>query len=249
MIRFEHVFKSFPGSQGTTAVQALHDLSLEVERGEAFCLIGSSGCGKTTSLRMINQLDQPDSGRVLFDGDDVAKLDPVSLRRKIGYVIQRGGLFPHMTVADNIGLLCELEGWDAKRRRQRIDELLSLVQLEPTSYRSRYPNELSGGQRGRVGVARALALDPQVLLLDEPFGALDPITRDELQQEFKTLQRELHKTIVMVSHDLEEAFLIADRVGLMDAGRLLQVGTLDDFKRNPSTEFVQRFLERHTREH
>ena len=245
MIRLEEVSKTFPAQGERAEVLALRSLTLEVARGEMLCLIGPSGCGKTTTLRLLNRLATPDSGRVLIDGRDIAQGDPVRLRRRMGTVVQRGGLFPHMTIARNIGLLCELEGWPAARVRARVDETLELVQLAPAQYRARYPRQLSGGERQRVGVARALALDPEVLLLDEPFGALDPITRDELQQQFLELRGRVDKTIVLVSHDLDEAFRLADRVGLMEAGRLVQLGTLSDFRDAPTSDFVRRFLERH----
>ena len=249
MIRLEAVSKHFPGSPGGAPVRAVHELSLEVAAGECVCLIGSSGCGKTTTLRMINRLEEPSSGRVLVGGQDVLELEPVALRRRIGYVVQRGGLFPHMSVERNVGLLCELEGWSPERRTARVRELLELVQLAPGDFATRYPAELSGGQRQRVGVARALALDPELLLLDEPFGALDPITRGELQEEFRALGARVQKTMLLVTHDLDEAFRLGDRVGLMSEGRLLQLGGLDDFESAPASDFVQRFLERHLHAH
>lgn len=244
MIRFESVSKSYSTPERGAHVAVDH-LSLEVAAGETVCLIGPSGCGKTTTLRLLNRLEEPSSGRVLVGGADVARIEAVALRRRMGYVIQSGGLFPHMTVADNIGLLCRLEGWDPPRRLARVDELLELVRLDPLEFAQRFPGELSGGQRQRVGVARALALDPEILLLDEPFGALDPITRDELQEEFAELESRVAKTIVMVSHDLDEAFRLGDRVALMADGKLLQIGTLDDFRDAPANRYVERFLERH----
>jgi len=243
VIRLEHVSKLFPGRDGEE-VHALRDLDLEVADGETVCLIGPSGCGKTTTLRLMNRLAEPTTGRVLVDGEDVAELDPIRLRRRMGYVIQTGGLFPHLTVAANVGLLCRLEGWPPARTQERVAELLERVHLAP-DHASRYPRELSGGQRQRVGVARALALDPEIVLMDEPFGALDPITRSQLQDEFLELKRDVKKTVVFVTHDLEEAFALGDRVGLVADGKVVQLGTLEDFRHSPRTDYVERFLEKH----
>lgn len=243
-LRLESVSVRFERDDGPP-VDAVRDLSLDVAEGEALCLIGGSGSGKTTTLRTINRLQEPTSGRVLWRGTDVAAVDPIRLRRSMGYVIQSAGLFPHMSVRRNVGLLLELEGWSRDRRRARVDELLELVRLPAADYASRRPSELSGGEAQRVGVARALALDPPVVLMDEPFGALDPITRDHLQGEFAALRRELGKTIVMVSHDLGEAFRLADRVALLDEGRLVQVGAEADFRERPASRHVERFLARH----
>jgi len=244
MIRIEGVTVRFT-ADGAEAVTALDDISLEVAEGETLCLIGGSGSGKTTCLRLINRLQEPTTGRVSLRGEDVAQLDPIRLRRSMGYVIQAGGLFPHLDVQDNIGLLCELEGWTAERTRARIDELLDLVRLPAVDFATRFPAELSGGECQRVGVARALALDPPVVLLDEPFGALDPITRDHLQTEFMAWKSAVDKTIVMVSHDLREAFRLADRVALLQDGRLAQVGTADDFRDRPANAHVEEFMTRH----
>jgi osmoprotectant transport system ATP-binding protein len=235
MIRLERVSKSFGG------VRAVASASIEVGRGEFVALLGPSGCGKTTTLRLINRLLAPSAGRVIVDGRDAATQDAVRLRRGMGYVVQSGGLFPHLDVSRNIGVLCELEGWARVRIRQRVDELLDLVRL-PRQLRARYPVELSGGQRQRVGVARALALDPPVLLMDEPFGALDPITRGELQREFRHLEHLVGKTTVFVSHDLDEAFMLGDRIALLDGGRLVQVGTREDLERRPASPLVTKFL-------
>ena len=244
MIRLERVTKVF-ARDGAGPVHALRGLDLEVARGETVCLIGASGCGKTTALRLVNRMLEPSSGRVLVGGEDVAGLDPIRLRRRMGYVIQRGGLFPHLSVRANVGLLCRLEGHAPEAVRRRVDELLEMVHLPPERFGERFPGELSGGQRQRVGVARALALDPEIVLMDEPFGALDPITRREVQQEFLELKRRVEKTVVIVTHDLAEAFLLGDRVGLMEAGSLVQVGTLDELRAAPSTAYVERFLEAH----
>lgn len=227
---------------------ALDGLQLEVGAGELLCLIGASGSGKTTALRTINRLADPSEGRVLVRGEDVRHLDPVRLRRGIGYVVQRGGLFPHLTVAGNLGLLPGLEGWDPGRIAARTSELLELVRL-PKSAADRYPQELSGGQRQRVGVARALALDPPIVLLDEPFGALDPITRIELQGELRTLHRRDGRTFVLVTHDLEEAFRLGDRIAIVSEGRLLQVGSPQELTESPAGETVARFLETHLARH
>jgi osmoprotectant transport system ATP-binding protein len=244
VIRLERVSRAFP-RPGEEPVLAVRDLDLEVRRGETLCLIGPSGCGKTTTLRLVNRLTEATSGRVLVDGEDVLGLDAIRLRRRMGYVIQRGGLFPHLDVRQNVGLLCRLEGWSLERTRARVDALLEMVHLAPLEFGPRYPAELSGGQRQRIGVARALALDPDMLLMDEPFGALDPITRGQVQQEFLELKRTVEKTVVFVSHDLDEAFLLGDRVGLMAEGRLVQIGALEDFRRAPASPWVERFLETH----
>lgn len=243
MIRLEGLTRTF--SQDGRDVVAVQDVFLEIRTGECVCLIGESGCGKTTTLRLINRLLEPSSGRVLVDGEDTADVDPIRLRRRMGYVVQRGALFPHLTIRGNVELLCRVEGWGRERTRARADELLELVRLAPEDFADRYPSELSGGQRQRVGVARALALDPDILLMDEPFGALDPVTRREIQEEFLELEGEVNKTTVIVTHDLDEAFLLGDRVALMAEGEILQAGTLEDFREDPAGPRVERFLERH----
>jgi len=238
MITLDAVSKRYP--DGTVAV---HELSLDVGKGEVCVLIGPSGCGKTTTMRMINRLVEPTGGRILLDGEDVARVDPVRLRRRIGYVIQHVGLFPHQTVADNVATVPRLLGWDRRRARARADELLELVGLEPGVFRNRYPDQLSGGQRQRVGVARALAADPPVLLMDEPFGAVDPIARDHLQNEFLRLQQEVRKTVVFVTHDLDEAVRLGDRIAILRQGGVLeQYGTPDEVLGSPATEFVADFV-------
>ncbi len=202
----------------------LSDLTLEVGRGETLVLLGRSGSGKTTTMKLINRLIDPTDGEVRVEGKSTFEWDPIQLRRRIGYVIQEIGLFPHLTVAENIGVVPRLEGWEAEQIRVRARELLTLVGLDPDRFASRFPRELSGGQRQRVGVARALAADPPVILLDEPFGALDPITRRDIQQEFRQLQARLKKTMVFVTHDVAEAFILANRIGLMKDGRMILLG-------------------------
>ena len=236
MIVLEHLEKRY----GESAV--VRDLSLEFPGGAITALLGPSGCGKTTTLRMINRLLEPSSGRVLLDGRDTAGLRPEELRRGIGYVIQQIGLFPHLSVAQNVATVPSLLGWERRRTSARVDELLELVGLEPAVYRGKRPAELSGGQAQRVGVARALAADPPVLLMDEPFGALDPIARDEVQGRFLEIQAQLKKTVVIVSHDIDEALRMGDHVALMEGGRLAQFGTPDDLVRRPASQFVRRFL-------
>jgi osmoprotectant transport system ATP-binding protein len=204
-------------------------LSFAVQQGEILVLLGKSGCGKTTTLRLINRLLLPTSGAVKVEGKSTLEWDPIRLRRRTGYVIQEGGLFPHFTVAGNVGLVPTLERWDEPRIRERVRELLSMVGLEPGDFGDRYPGELSGGQRQRVGVARALAAEPPLLLLDEPFGALDPLTRASLQREFQELTNRLHKTAVFVTHDVREALLLGSRIGLMHEGKLLLLETPANF--------------------
>jgi osmoprotectant transport system ATP-binding protein len=211
------------------------NLNFTIRRGEALVLLGRSGSGKTTTMKLINRLLTPTAGEVLFDGVPTVEWNPIKLRRQIGYVIQETGLFPHFTIERNIGLVPSLEGWKPKQIKSRVYELLHLIGLEP-QFAQRYPNELSGGQRQRVGVARALAADPPVLLMDEPFGALDPITRLEIQREFRRLQQELGKTVIFVTHDIQEAFVLASRIGLMHAGRLVVLETPEEFVRSPEPE-------------
>jgi osmoprotectant transport system ATP-binding protein len=239
MVRFEHVSKVYAG--GTKAVD---DLSLEIERGEFVCFIGPSGCGKTTTMKMINRLHEPTAGTISVNGKNIMQTDPVELRRSIGYVIQQIGLFPHMTIAQNVELVPKLLGWDAARRTARVDELLPMVGLDPQVYRNRYPAELSGGQQQRVGVIRALAAEPDLILMDEPFGALDPITREALQDELKRLQAKLKKTIVFVTHDMDEALKLADRIVVMKDGVIHQVATPEELLRHPKDEFVAQFIGR-----
>jgi osmoprotectant transport system ATP-binding protein len=220
-IAFAHVGKSFDGGH----VKAVDDVSLEVAEGEFLAIVGGSGSGKTTLLRLANRLIEADQGRITVEGQDVRAVDPVALRRRIGYVFQSGGLFPHISVAGNIGITPKLLGWPAAEISSRVDELLDLVRLDCTRYRDRFPHELSGGQRQRVGVARALAARPKIVLMDEPFGALDPLTRDALGDDYRDLHRKLGLTTVMITHDMTEAILLADRVAVMHGGKLLAQGT------------------------
>jgi osmoprotectant transport system ATP-binding protein len=225
LIAFAHVGKSFDGGRSAERVLAVNDVSLEVAEGEFLAIVGGSGSGKTTLLRLANRLIDADSGSITIEGDDVCAVDPVQLRRRIGYVFQSGGLFPHVSVADNIGITPKLLGTPAAQISSRVDELLDLVRLDRTLYRDRFPHELSGGQRQRVGVARALAARPRIVLMDEPFGALDPLTRDALGDDYRALHGKLGLTTVMITHDMTEAILLADRVAVMRAGRLLAQGT------------------------
>ena len=211
-------FRDVSYSVGPTNI--LSNLNLIVNEGEIVVLLGESGCGKTTTLKLVNRLLEPSSGQVLVEGKATLEWDPIALRRRIGYVIQEGGLFPHFTIARNVGLVPRLSGWDESRTSERARELLQLVGLNPEQFALRYPSELSGGQRQRVGVARALAADPSLLLLDEPFGALDPLTRASLQREFAELARSLGKTAILVTHDVREALRLGNRIGLMHAGKL-----------------------------
>jgi osmoprotectant transport system ATP-binding protein len=240
MITLERVSKHF--RSGGRTVRAVDDVSFEIGAGELCVLIGPSGSGKTTTMRMINRLDKPTQGRIIVDGRDSATMDEVALRRTIGYVIQQGGLFPHFTVADNVAIVPRLLGWPKEKRKQRANELLELVGLPPAQFADRYPRQLSGGQQQRVGVARALAADPPIVLMDEPFGALDPVTRKQLQAELRRIQAEVNKTIVFVTHDINEAFLLGDRIILMMDGRVIQNGTPADLLRRPADEAVSAFI-------
>jgi osmoprotectant transport system ATP-binding protein len=222
---------------------AVDHLDLEVSSGELCVLVGPSGCGKTTTLKMVNRLVEPTSGRILFDDEDISKIDPVALRRRMGYVIQQAGLFPHLRVAENVATVPRLLGWDKKRTAARVNELLELVGLDPDQFARRYPHELSGGQQQRVGVARALGGDPPVLLMDEPFGALDPIARGRLQAEFLSLQEKLEKTIIFVTHDIEEAITLGDRIAILRQGGILeQYDTPAELLGHPATPFVADFV-------
>ena len=238
-IDLEALTKRYPGQR----VPAVENVTMHIPAGEIVVLVGPSGCGKTTTMKMINRLIEPTSGRILLGGEDVTRRDPDELRRGIGYVIQTGGLFPHMTVAENIGVVPGLLKWSRSRIRERVDELLEMVGLEPAAYRDRYPRELSGGQQQRVGVARALAADPPVLLMDEPFGALDPITRQRLQDELLRLNDELRKTIVFVTHDFDEAVKLGDRIAVLaERSRIVQYDTPEEILANPADDFVASFV-------
>ncbi|MEX5261491.1 ABC transporter ATP-binding protein [Kocuria sp. CPCC 205263] len=238
-ILLENVSKRYPG-QGRAAVD---ELTLEIPAGSIVMLVGPSGCGKTTTLKMINRLIEPTEGRIVIGDQDVTSMNGDELRRGIGYVIQAGGLFPHMSVATNIGMVPKMLGWDKKRIAARVDELLELVSLDPAVYRDRYPRELSGGQQQRIGVARALAADPPVLLMDEPFGAVDPITRQRLQDELINIQHELQKTIVCVTHDFDEAVKLGDWIAVFDEGaRVVQYDAPERILAEPADEFVEDFI-------
>ncbi|MGX4671035.1 betaine/proline/choline family ABC transporter ATP-binding protein [Cerasibacillus sp. JNUCC 74] len=239
MLKFDHVSKVYEG--GTKAVD---NINLEIDSGEFIVFIGPSGCGKTTTMKMINRLIETTEGTIYINGKNINEQDEVELRRSIGYVIQQIGLFPHMTIAENISLVPKLLHWPEDKRRARAEELLQLVNMR-TEYLDRYPNELSGGQQQRIGVLRALAADPPLILMDEPFGALDPITRDGLQDEFKKLQQSLGKTIVFVTHDMDEAIKLADRIVIMRQGKIVQVGTPEEILSNPADEFVEEFIGKH----
>lgn len=234
MIRLIKISKSFDGGRS----YAVKELSLDVAEGKTLVLLGSSGCGKTTTLKMINRLIEPTSGTIEVDGQDVTSQDPVLLRRKIGYVFQEIGLFPHMTIEQNVAIVPKLLGWDKNRRRVRAHELLELMGLDPRIFADRYQDELSGGQQQRVGVARALAADPDYLLMDEPFGALDALTRDTLQQELVSLKGRLRKTIIFVTHDILEAITLGDEIAILHNGNLEQIGTKEEVLSSPKTEFV-----------
>ncbi|MEV2215344.1 ABC transporter ATP-binding protein [Streptomyces sp. NPDC050997] len=238
-IELENLSKRYPGSPAP----AVDNVTMEINAGEIVILVGPSGCGKSTTLKMINRLIEPSGGRIRINGEDVTDMDPVRLRRKIGYAIQASGLFPHMTVAQNISLVPRMVGWPKGRIRERVEEMLDLVGLDPGEFHGRYPRQLSGGQQQRVGVARALAADPPVLLMDEPFGAVDPITRDHLQDELIRLQHELHKTIVFVTHDFDEAIKLGDRIAVLrEHSHIVQFDTPEAILTNPADDFVSGFV-------
>jgi osmoprotectant transport system ATP-binding protein len=229
-------------------VSAVDGVSFSVGEGETLVLLGSSGSGKTTTLKMVNRLIEPTAGSVRIEGRETADIDPNVLRRRIGYVFQRVGLFPHMTVAENVAVPLTLLDWDVVRIGARVDEMLELVELAPATVRDRMPADLSGGQQQRVGVARALAASPRVMLLDEPFGALDPLTRDRLQQSFLRIRRQLRLTAIFVTHDMVEALLLGDRIGVMNDGALVQIGTPGELLRRPADDYVRRLMETPTRQ-
>ncbi|MDB5055133.1 MAG: glycine/betaine transporter ATP-binding protein [Bacilli bacterium] len=236
MIAFKGVSKVYHNAQ------IINKLDLSISDGELFVLIGPSGCGKTTTMKMINRLIEPSSGTIEINGEDISKQDPVQLRRNIGYVIQQIGLFPHMTIGQNVALVPKLKKMKDKSCDSKVDELLAMVGLDPKIFKNRYPSELSGGQQQRVGVIRALAADPPIILMDEPFSALDPISREQLQDEFVRLQKTIKKTIVFVTHDMDEALKIADRICLMQGGEIVQLGTPVEILQKPANNFVVDFI-------
>ncbi|GAA3937431.1 ABC transporter ATP-binding protein [Microbacterium soli] len=239
MIRLEHLTKSYPRQ----VEPSVDNLSLDVPRGEIVILVGPSGCGKTTTMKMINRIIEPTSGRIILDGEDVTSTDPNILRRGIGYVIQKVGLFPHMTIGENVATVPKLLKWDRARIDERVDELLEIVNMPAARYRNRYPKELSGGQLQRIGVARALCADPEVMLMDEPFGAIDPITRSRLQNEFLRLQEHVRKTIVFVTHDIDEAIKMGDRIAVLDEhSHVAQYGPPEEILTAPANDFVAGFV-------
>jgi len=240
VIRLSRVSKSFDGGR----TYAVHDLSLEIHDGETLVMLGSSGCGKTTTLKMINRLVEPTSGTIEVDGDDISQRDPVQWRRSVGYVFQGIGLFPHMTVQENVAIVLRLLDWPKANQLRRVAELLELVGIDPDEFGHRLPDQLSGGQQQRIGVARALAAGPKYLLMDEPFGALDAMTRDALQQEILSLKQRLRKTIVFVTHDIFEALTIGDRIAVLHEGELQQVGTSEEVVGRPATPFVRKLFEK-----
>lgn len=237
MIRFEHVSKKYDDG-----FIALKELNLEFAAGKLHVLIGPSGCGKSTTMKLINSLINPSKGKIFIKDKDISQIDPVKLRRNIGYVIQNIGLFPHMTITKNVGVVPRLLKWDHNRIEKRVDELLRLVNLDPDTYRNRYPYELSGGQQQRIGVIRALAAEPDIILMDEPFSALDPLSREQLQDDIISLQEKLKKTIIFVTHDMDEAIKIADNIVLMKNGEVVQQGRPEEILRHPANDFVKNFI-------
>ncbi|MBF5059291.1 ABC transporter ATP-binding protein [Candidatus Neptunochlamydia vexilliferae] len=240
MIRFNNVSKTLSKN-----VCVIKNLTLEVKEGETLVILGKSGSGKTTVLKLINRLLDPTSGTIMVGGKDTLTLDPIVLRRSIGYAVQEIGLFPHMTVEENIAVVPKLLGWEEQKIKKRVEQLLEIMRLDPSEFKKRYPLKLSGGQRQRIGVARAIAADPPIILMDEPFGALDPITREQTQKEFLELESKIKKTIVFVTHDIFEAVRMGDRIALMDQGELVQIATPRSFVENPPTVFADEFLGQH----
>ena len=244
MIRLSNVSKSFDGGNN----YIVKNISLKIQKGKTLVLLGSSGCGKTTTLKMINRLIEPSSGCIEIDGRDAATIDPIELKRCIGYVFQEIGLFPHLSVEENVSIVLRLMGARRSEREEKAREWLNIVDLDPGLYAKRYPHELSGGQQQRVGVARALAANPDYLLMDEPFGALDAITRDALQQELLNINSRVSKTIIFVTHDLFEALILADQIAVMNEGRIEQIGSPDELMRSPATDFVYQLFEKPRRQ-
>ncbi|WP_088040946.1 ABC transporter ATP-binding protein [Bacillus sp. EAC] len=237
MIQFQEISFKYPN--GKFAVQ---DLTFSIEKGECFVLIGPSGCGKTTTIKLLNRLIKPTDGVILYEGVNIKEFDEFKLRRDFGYVLQQIALFPHLNVEENISIVPELKKWDKERIKRRVSELLKQVKLNPEDYKKRMISDLSGGQQQRIGVARALAGDPSVLLMDEPFSALDPVNREQLQRDLKYLKDQINKTILFVTHDLQEAFYLGDRIGIMHDGELVQIGTKDELLNNPVNQFVEQFI-------
>ena len=237
-IVYQGVTKKFNNSE----VNSVDHVSATIAEGEFITILGSSGCGKTTLLKMTNRLYEPTEGKIILFGEDISTVDPIVVRRRMGYVIQQVGLFPHMTIEDNIAAIPKLSKWDRERINNRVTELLELIDLDPATYRKRYPSQLSGGQQQRVGLARALVTDPKIMLMDEPFGAIDAITRLNLQNELKRIHDEMKKTFLLVTHDINEAFKLGDRVMIMNAGRLLQFDTPRNIVQNPADEFVDTLI-------
>lgn len=237
-VEFKSVTKRFPKA----GYDAVSNVSLEIYDGEIVVILGTSGCGKTTLLKMVNRIYEPDSGEILFYGNSINKINPVALRRKIGYVIQQVGLFPHMTIAENIATVPKILGWDKEKVKNRVNELLELVELSPKEFSRRYPKQLSGGQQQKVGLARALAADPALMLLDEPFGAIDAITRRNLQSEIIKIHKKYCKTFIFVTHDIHEAFRLADRILIMNEGTVQQFSSPEEIRSNPANEFVRQLV-------
>ena len=236
MIKFENVSKSYKDKK------VLNNVSFQIEAGTITTIIGESGCGKTTTLKMINRLIEPTQGKITIKDEDISKMNPIKLRRKIGYVIQQTGLFPHMTVRENIELISKLENKNRKKIKERTLEMMDMVALNPDEFLDRYPSELSGGQQQRIGIARAFATDPEIILMDEPFSALDPVTRVSLQDELISLQEKFHKTIVFVTHDMDEAIKISDKIAIMESGNLIQYDTPEMILKHPANDFVKNFV-------
>ena len=238
MIQLNKISKTYPGESNP----AVDNLSLEIDKGEICVLVGPSGCGKTTTLKMINRLIEPSSGKLFIDGKNAIDQNPNKLRQDIGYVIQNIGLFPHMTVAENIATVPKLKDWDQSKIDQRVDELLNLIGLDPEDTKGKYPAQLSGGQKQRIGVARAMAVDPPIMLMDEPFAAVDPITKTQLQNEFLNLQKKIQKTICFVTHDIDEAIKMGDKIAILNQGKLIQYDSPKNILFNPKNEFVEDFV-------
>ncbi len=241
-ITFDKVTKEYPGASKPAVDAVSFEVKGSTEASSICMLLGTSGSGKTTLLRMVNRLIEPTSGRILFDGHNILEENPITLRRRIGYVIQQAGLFPHLNIAENIRITAEISGWSKQRMTARVDELLELVGLNPAEYRRRFPRQLSGGQQQRVGLARALSTDPDILLMDEPFGALDAITRERMQDELLRIRRTMHKTILFVTHDVEEAFRLGDQIAVLSEGKLVQLGTPIDLLAHPVNDFVRKLV-------